>query len=164
MTIREYLESLGATQAELTAKVVTRMENAMMADCDLDNFKPDTVLKLINEAKNGICAINKDTKDAIYNAKVTKNQIESAMCEARKQLDDLRIQTAGLREMKINNANTRDAVMAYAATLNATREIFGDANMTESVMTAAIKAGKYIAWRSIMGPKQYEESNRPRIR
>lgn len=164
MTIREYLVSLGATQAELTAKVVTRMENAMLIDSDIDNFKPDTVLKLINEATNGICVANNNAKDTISKAQFVKREIERATQEANTQLEDLRVQTAGLREMKVNNRDTRDAVMAYAATLNATKEIFGDSNMTQDIMLAAIKAGRYIAWRSIMGPKQHEENNRPRIR
>lgn len=55
-----------------------------------------------------------------------------------------------------------DGVKAYKAVLEATKEVFGD-KCTENVITAAIEAGSYTAWRGIMGPK-YTIDQQPRKR
>lgn len=153
MTIREYLKSLGATDAELTAKVVARMEKAMLFESDLKQFSPDTVLNMLAVSADALDKANGDMRVNIRKADEDIERLNRAIAEAGRQLDDLRKQTAGIKDAKINSPELRDAVMAYAATINATQEIFGEANMTQEVMTAAINAGSYIAWRGIMGPK-----------
>jgi hypothetical protein len=158
MTIREYLKSLGATDNELLAKVVKRMEDAMLFDSDLKQFAPDTVLKVLAVSAEALNAANGEIRYNIIKAEEDKGMLEKAITDAERQLDDLKKQTAGIKEAKINSPETRDAVMAYAATLNATREIFGADSITPEVMVAAINAGSYIAWRGIMGPKNNDVS------
>ena len=51
------------------------------------------------------------------------------------------------------DCKTLNAIIAYKNILAATKEIFGEENMTEEVMVKAIEAGSYGAWRSIMGGK-----------
>ena len=159
MTIREYLKSLGATDAELQAKVIGRMENAMLFDADLAQFKPDTVLKAIEIASNALSTANQVARQNINRAVEVSELLESASKKARNELDDLHQQIAGLKDAKISSPETKDAVMAYAATLNATKEIFGSESMTPDVIIAAISAGSYMAWRSIMGPKDNDITN-----
>lgn len=65
--------------------------------------------------------------------------------------------------LNISDNLTRDGVMAYAAVLAATREIFGVKGLTENVMIAAIQAGSDIGWRGIMGPKYKEPTAVRRI-
>ena len=62
--------------------------------------------------------------------------------------------------MYIKDSQTKDGVLAYAEVLAATREIFGEENLTENVMIAAIQAGSYLGWRGIMGPKYTEPTRR----
>ena len=156
MTIREYLKNIGATDQELSAKVLQRMERAMLIDTDLEQFHADTVLSIIQGAASGLENANGQTLATVSKATNAMQELDKAVADARAQLSDLKQQTAGIKDAKINNAETRDAVMAYAAVLNATKEIFGNENLTVEVMTAAINAGSYIAWRGIMGPKDPE--------
>lgn len=53
----------------------------------------------------------------------------------------------------IEDSKVRDAVNMYQLMLKATKETFGDENMTENVIIKAIEAGSFGAWRSIMGAK-----------
>jgi len=158
MTIREYLKKLGATDQELTAKVVQRMEKAMLIDADLEQFPADTVLKIITGAASGLENANGKAQGTINLMNSTAAELLKAVDSARAQLEDLKRQTSGIKDAKINSPETRDAVMAYATVLNATKEIFGENGLEPDVMIAAINAGSYIAWRGIMGPKDPEMS------
>ena len=160
MTIRQWLESIGATQAELSAKVVKRMEQAMMVDTDLTQFSADTILDVLNTAADRLEAANKTRVQMIESQNNSEKALDSAILRAEKELQDLKSQTAGICDAKINSAETKDAVAAYTATLRATKEIFGEESMTESVMMKAIEAGSYMAWRSIMGPKEANEEKK----
>lgn len=153
MTIREYLKSIGATENELSAKVVTRMEQKMLIDSDLSEFKSDTVLAILSSAVTAMDKAGNAASSATLNAQAAERSLKAAMTEAERELSDLKAQTAGLRDMKINSPETKDAVMAYTDTLNATKEIFGADAMNPDVIAAAIQAASYMAWRSIMGPK-----------
>ena len=51
----------------------------------------------------------------------------------------------------ISKHDTQDAVLVYAAILDATKKAFGE--LPPEIMAEAIRAGSYIAWREIMGPK-----------
>ena len=163
MTIREYLESIGATQSELSAKVVKRMENVMLGNIDLTQFKADTVLSVLHGATDGLEKAKKAYEAKEQSEERSAKQLDSAILRAHDALNELKAQTAGICDVKINNAETKDAVAAYTATLRATKEIFSEKNMTENVMIAAINAGSYMAWRSIMGPKDNDEKPKVRV-
>ena len=51
----------------------------------------------------------------------------------------------------IQDRDLRESVLAYGDMLAATKNVFGEENMTESVMVAAIQAASYTAYRNIMG-------------
>ena len=158
MTIREYLEKLGATQSEMSAKVVSRMEQAMLVDTDLEQFKADTVMSLLEGTLEALKNANSAMGGKLIQADIAKRKLEEATANATANMHELQTQTAGLKNAKIEDRDTKDAAMAYAFTLKATQDIFGEENMTENVMIAAINAGSYMAWRSIMGPKENEGS------
>ena len=153
MTIREYLKSLGAAESELTAKVVTRMEQAMMFDSDLQQFKPDTVVSIITRAADGLKEANKAAEQNKFAVQQLTSELNRLTKVAETEKHDLKMQIEGVEGIKINDKATKDAVMAYAASLKATKEVFGEDAMTSDVIVAAINAGSYMAWRSIMGPK-----------
>lgn len=68
-------------------------------------------------------------------------------------LKDLKDITYCTSEYKtIKDADLRDSVLAYGNMLQATKNIFGEENMTENVMIAAIQAASYTAYRNVMGP------------
>lgn len=156
MTIREFLKELGATEAELSAKVVGRMENAMLFDTDIKQCAPDTVIALINDVCNGLAHRCTELANAMKTAQALGINLNAAITEAKNELHDLSEQTRFTKTVKVSDSKTRDAVLAYASVLNFTKDIFGEENMTESVMTSAIKAGSFMAWRSIMGAKDPE--------
>lgn len=167
MTIRQYLRGLGATENELKANVIERMERAMMLDTDLEQLKPDTVLAMLEKAVSGVETFNNSLKSNINDGNKIQRELSDKIEAAKDTCDELRTQMNGARNVKINNPETRDAVMAFAATLNATKEIFGAEAMSGDVIVAAINAGSYMAWRSIMGPKDSTEqvkSNWTRVR
>ena len=162
MTIREYLRSLGASENELTAKVVSRMEKQMLFDSDIKDFSIDTVVRIVENATGALEKANGDVKTSIANAAENNRLLQITINDSKKQLADLEAQTAGIKDAKINSPETRDGVMAFAATLNAVKQIFGQENITPDVMVAAINAGSYIAWRGIMGPKDVPEIGFPK--
>lgn len=53
----------------------------------------------------------------------------------------------------INDKPTRNGLAAYRTMLEATRDVFGESQMTEAVICKAIEAASYGMWRSVMGPK-----------
>lgn len=156
MTIREYLQKLGATDAELRANVVNRMESAMLIDTDLSEMKADTVECIMNNTLQAIATAQKALMLDAGNARDTIRSLESMIAQAKREANDLREQVGVVHDSKINDPTSNNAVKVYAATLNATKEIFGEENLAPEVMISAIQAGSYMAWRSIMGPKEPE--------
>ena len=156
MTIREYLKSLGAKDSELSANVVSLMERHMMIDADLSQFEMDTVATIIKNASDGLNNATKYAESNIHNAKAVLHRLEDAIGAAQIEKQDLINQTSRLGEMKIRNADVKDAVLAYSEVLKATKGIFGE-SMSAEVMCKAIEAGSYIAYRGIMGPKTIED-------
>lgn len=156
MTIREYLQKLGATDAELRANVVSRMENAMLIDTDLSEMKADTVECIMNDTLHAIATAQKALMLDAGNARDTIRSLESMIAQAKREANDLREQVGVVQDSKITDPASKDAVRVYAATLNATKEVIGEGNLTPEVIISAIEAGSYMAWRSIMGPKEPE--------
>jgi len=156
MTIREYLKSIGATENELSAKVVARMEHLMMTESDLSEFKPDTVMKILKGAIDGLDIANNHVQRNIDEAEAKAKNLRVLIDNARIEANDLIDQTKHLSELKIRNPDIKDAVMAYAAILRATKEVFGMDSISAEVMCRAIEAGSYVAYRGVMGPKWTE--------
>ena len=62
----------------------------------------------------------------------------------------------------IEDPKMRDMAIMFNYMLAATKEVFGEKNMTENVMMKALEASSYCIWRGIMGGKdsgQYDYRN-----
>lgn len=89
---------------------------------------------------------------------VMKNP-EVALADCPEKIKEAASLLQELREMihetndhcAIQDRELRESVLAYGDMLAATKNVFGEENMTESVMVAAIQAASYTAYRNIMG-------------
>lgn len=63
-------------------------------------------------------------------------------------------------ERTISDPTLVDSVNAFTRMLESVRDTFGEEHMTENVICAAIEAGSYGYWRSVMGPKTEGEAKR----
>ena len=158
MTIRDYLKNLGATEMMLSAKVVELMEQKMLFDTDLADLSADTVAKILGDLVKNVGAAATRLESFTVHEKYAADDLERKMAQAQAQSDMLQKivheATAGISNIEIHNPDVKDAVVAYAAVLKATREVFGEENMTEDVMAHAVDAGSYIAWRGMTGREE----------
>lgn len=80
---------------------------------------------------------------------------EERRAEARKKDEEYAAWVATLpvdmRLRSCGGADTANALLAFGECLRIVHKEFGDENMTQEVMQAAISAAKDMAWRSIMG-------------
>lgn len=80
---------------------------------------------------------------------------EERRAEARKKDEEYAAWVATLPvDVRLRNsggADTANALLAFGECLRIVHKEFGDENMTQEVMQAAISAASYMAWRSIMG-------------
>lgn len=104
-------------------------------------------------------------ENASEKAEKIARQYQSALSEAQYEsqhaINEMRAMAQRYEKAKeqsnglITDKELAEAVKAYKAVLEATKEVFGE-KCTESVISAAIEAGSYTAWRGIMGPKHNE--------
>lgn len=78
---------------------------------------------------------------------------EKTIERAEQTVEALKHYYTGIAKEQVGDSRVRDAVAAYKDVLLATREVFGEERMTANVMIAAIEAGSYVGWRTIMGEK-----------
>lgn len=154
MTIREYLEQIGATPAEMSAKVVARMEQRMMTDGDLKDLQLDTVMDMFKQIAENVHRQNVNSEAKIQAAHSAACRLEDAIKKAEVIQTSVEKQNKLIAQGHILDGRTCDAVSAFRAVISATQDVFGEENMTEAVIVAAIEAGSYMGWRSIMGPKE----------
>lgn len=99
-----------------------------------------------------------DTYDKMKSAILNDPEVMLADCpdnivKAAKLLAELRQTLYFTNEYQIiMDKDLRESVLAYGNMLQATKNIFGEENMTENVMIAAIQAASYTAYRNVMGP------------
>lgn len=80
--------------------------------------------------------------------------LDDALESAVRLKDELKARTSDALMRYISDSDMRNAVACFNSTLTITKEVFGEENMTETVMCKAIEAGSYIAYRAIMGEAQ----------
>lgn len=153
MTIREYLESIGATPAEMSAKVVSRMEQRMLTDGDFKDMQFDTVADTLRRLISDAMRIDGKTTESINDLKRVKSNLDETMQRARDIDIDLAKTVSDANKISITDKTIKDAVIAYRTILEITQNVFGENMMTADVIVSAINAASYIGWRSIMGPK-----------
>lgn len=154
MTIRDYLTQIGTTPSEMSAKVVQRMEQHMMTDGDLKDLQLDTVRDMLYQTINAACRQNERSESNIAIANSTVEKLNKAVNDAEVMQANVDKMQELIAQGYIMDGRTRDAVAAFRTMLASVQDVFGEVNMTEAVMVAAIEAGSYMCWRSIMGPKE----------
>ena len=146
-TLRETLEQMGASQQQLSSKVLELTENAIAIDKGL----------VSRTAVSSAEAL--DTK--IMHLTLNTNALEQRLVNAQKQMAEVKEAIGGYKESTkssvIEDSRLKDAILLYRNILYLTKDIFGEENMTEAVMIKAIEAGSYGLWRGVMGGK-FEEA------
>ena len=157
---RTAMKQAGATDQQLNTKVYQMAEQVVadgavdglaVARMELESFEQrlhsanDSFARSLSQAES----MNGRLKGSINAAQGVCNDVDERMKELGVAAD----------EISVKDPLVRDAINAYTLVLMRTKQVFGDDNMTESVMEKAIEAASYGMWSSIMGPK--EADNQP---
>lgn len=158
--LEEQLVKQGATPAQLKSSTVKLVEKAITEDSGfVDKAALDVLERLaatFEEAKSNTAELKAMVEDASRKA---DRIVGGVTAEAKKEVAKLEEQVNALkrerdnfRAARINDSQIVEAVKAYRAVLEATKDVFGEA-MTEEIMKKAIKAAGFVAYRGVMGPK-----------
>ena len=158
--LQEQLTKMGACQSQVNSATVKMVEKAMVEDSE---FIEKTALDVMERLANTFEEAKKNTAElvqAVNHAEQKADKIISAVTdEAKREIAELQSEIKRLDDKRwemragiIKDNQTIEAVKAYRAILEATKEVFGDA-LTESAIKRAIKEAGYVAYRGVMGPK-----------
>ena len=142
-SLREYLEDIGATKAQMSAQVIPMIEKGLLA-------------KEISSSATAQAAINKmnsqvrQTQQRVNSMDIDISSMKSDCEQLHSMLDSAKIEA---RQNIINDPKSIDAVNVFTRVLQSAVDVLGDDKMTEAVCCKAIEAASYGAWRSIMGEK-----------
>lgn len=157
MDIREALREHGATDQQLSAKVVDLI-GEVLAEMSEESVKEIGAHQAIEIRNNLIEKIYKlDTATSEFNK--AAQRAESADRQARKTYEELRdliypLQTFINTHPEIGDlGDSMKAIATYKGMLEATKDVFGE-SLSDEVMSASIEAASYGAWRTIMGEAQ----------
>lgn len=143
MDLRKELKKYGLTETQMNAKAVSCMEDIVINNSNaIDKMAFD---RLNSEVAKSAEVLKKINESAARNEDMM-NRAEKAVREYKNYADSL-------KNNAILNPDTRDALNLYTSMLTATKEIFGEENLTENVMIKLLETASYGMWRSIMGSK-----------
>lgn len=138
--IRNYLLKNGCTTAQADSKAARLLRDALV---------------------DGKVSASATTHEAMKQLQSDMLDVDRSVSSAKKQTDaindELRLLDERLANEKakvITDPVLMDGLNAFARILRTVKEEFGDDKMSENVIVAAIEAGSYGYWRSVMGPKQ----------
>ena len=143
MSVEDYLAEHGCTRQQIASKTVELIIDGMEKDEITSN---ETVRKSLNSlaARAGRISSKVDElSDKCSHTAELLGQFE-----------------ASVSEKAISDPAIMDGINAFARIIESVRDTFGEDKMTEPVICAAIEAGSYGCWRSIMGPKTEGEAKR----
>lgn len=148
--MRLWLREKGATEAQVNSKVVDLLEKAML---DGEVSVSETAAEQIRDLGKRI-----DSAYGVAGRAERKSEHVSGMVDAIdrrvRELRDLLDQAeVAVDQVSIGDPAITDGLVAFERMLVAVRDTFGQPAMTDAVICAAIEAGSYGMWRSIMGPK-----------
>lgn len=155
-TLRDEMRKRGANEAQLGSKTM-QMAEEIFADKAVDGLsEANGRLDALNAKADRLKLLYADAEKIGYelerqsdNARDVMSGLIGATGDARKTADKL----------QVKDAATIDALNAYSEVLRRTKEIVGG-EMTETIWVEAVQAASYCAWRSIMGPKEKQDSGR----
>ena len=150
MGIREWLESEGATPTQINSKTVDMLVQGMT----------DEEISTDATVREEISRLERKINQADAKADTLSRGVRS-VDERYSRVKELLEQTEkATSERTISDPAILDSINAFARMLESVHDTFGEEKMTESVICAAIEAGSYGYWRSIMGPKTEGEAKR----
>lgn len=150
MNIREAMEKKGANKAQLESRTVEMIEEIIAenegvvsstASCYKQTLEAN--LKRYNSA---VSLLAREIDRLESKSKALRGEFSKTQADVSKAVSQY-------EQKIIEDSRMKDALIMYSHMLGITKEVFGEENMTESVMMQAIEAGSYAIWRGIMGPK-----------
>ncbi len=165
MDIVQKLKEMGAGTAQLESKTVRMVVQALSED---QSIIPDTAMMEINNLIKAVDRADRRLAQAEANMANTLSSAEyktELMQKAAEKAAQDYERATKQKESVILDKDLQEAVKAYKAVLEATKEVFGDMierSGSADAIIAAIQAGSYTAWRGIMGPKNDETTKKNR--
>lgn len=153
--LQERLQKMGATQSQIMSNTVKLVQKAIDEEAGFVDKAAmahiERIAETFEHAKEYSEQIKGHFAEALVSAKMEAEQAKREINGAVQRYENAKKQADGL----IQDREMADAVKAYKAVLEATKEVFGD-SCTPEVIQEAIRAGSYTAWRGIMGPKDQQ--------
>lgn len=161
-SLRDVLAEQGATDQQLGSKVFLMIEKAL-ADGAVSEYETcmDAVRRLKSNADKAMGDVGK-AYQAYSNVKDSFHALDVLYQDV---LDKLREIDVAASQQVITDEKAKNALLVYRGVLDTTADVFGKERMTDAVMAAAIEAGSYAMWRTVMGgkfPENDQEQQRPR--
>lgn len=150
MGIKEWLASQGAIPSQINSKTVDMLVQGMT---DEEISTSATAREEINRLERRVSQADAKADTLARGVRT----VEDRYSRIQELLEQTEKATA---ERTISDPAIVDGINAFARMLESVRDTFGEEKMTESVICAAIEAGSYGYWRSIMGPKSENEAKR----
>ena len=148
--LRKALLSLGANEQMLGSKTYTILEDAVtnnvISDSETARQAIEAIEKRVRNTSEDIRKLSNENARMKYDYESIEKKLEQAEISVEQHV--------------IRDPTVIDGIVAYRKTLESTRDVFGDENMSEAVICKAIEAASYGMWRSIMGPKFDERKSR----
>lgn len=148
--MKAWLREKGATEAQVNSKTVDLIERAML---DGEVSVSETAAEQIRILGKRVDAAAEVVRIAELKADGVTRELEEFDRRARDVLDLLNQAEVAADQVSIGDPAITDGLVAFERMLVAVRDTFGQPAMTDAVICAAIEAGSYGMWRSIMGPK-----------
>lgn len=164
-TLRQELEGMGATPAQLKSKVVDMAEQ-VIAEGAVEGLtearrEVERLEREIGNASRKMVTVTSAANEATAKGASLRRDIEVAhrvMAQIRDATDDCK-ETAA--KVTLTDETLIQSVNMYREVLSSTKDAVGD-QMTEQIWIKAIEAASYGMWRAIMGPKFEEKEERRR--
>ena len=159
MDVREKLRELGATDQQLSAKVVDLIEEALAELSDEEKAEVGT--KTAIEIRNDLELNLKLMRDTIKGLNEGTRMYRQAKEEGWKAIVDVRRELTPYAELLSKNPDlskmddTMKAIATYKGMLESTKEVYGEW-FNEEVAIKSIEAASFGTWRVIMGNKWKE--------
>lgn len=161
-SLRDVLVENGATEGQLNSKVYAMIEKALTdgAVSEYETCK-DMVERLKHATNNALNDVGK-AYQAYSRVNDHMHNIDLIYEDVMTRLQEVDVAAS---QQVITDEKAKNALLVYRGVLEMTADVFGKERMTDAVMAAAIEAGSYAMWRTVMGgkfPENDQEQQRPR--
>lgn len=148
--MKEYLREHGATDAQVNCKAVDMLEKAMLdGEVSVSGTAAEAIRDLGERIDSAYGVAGRAERKSEFVSGMV-DEIDRRVRDLRDLLDQAEV---AVDQVSIGDPAITDGLVAFERMLVAVRDTFGQPAMTDAVICAAIEAGSYGMWRSIMGPK-----------